>query len=73
MDGASVATQDKGPKDKMTEVDPLTRRNFSDIQTDLERVLVKLKDTHAGPEQKRELLRQMRGLLQEATITANSL
>ena len=47
-------------------------REFAAIQTDLERITAELKDNH-NPEQRRELLRQMRALIQEATEAANSM
>jgi hypothetical protein len=48
------------------------KRDFSLIQADLETVTAKLKATN-DPNVKRELLREMRILLQEATLAANSL
>jgi hypothetical protein len=47
-------------------------RAFSLIQADLENVTAKLEETN-DPNLKRELLREMRVLLQEATLAANSL
>jgi len=47
-------------------------RTFSEIQADLETILAKLSNNH-DPEQRRELLRQMSRLIQEATLAANSL
>jgi hypothetical protein len=47
-------------------------RIFARIQTDLENVTAKLKATN-DPNVKRELLREMRILIQEATLAANSL
>jgi hypothetical protein len=51
--------------------EPLLRA-FSLIQVDLENVTAKLEATN-DPNRKRELLREMRGLLQEATLAANRL
>jgi hypothetical protein len=47
-------------------------RDFAQIQSDLAQVAEKLKATN-DPTLKRELLRQMRILLQEATESANRL
>lgn len=47
-------------------------RDFSSIQADLEAITAKLRN-NLDPDQRRELLRQMRTLIQEATIAASRL
>jgi membrane protein insertase Oxa1/YidC/SpoIIIJ len=56
----------------MTDVPQTASRKFSEIQADLEAVTAKLKG-HLSGDERRELLRRMRALLQEATVAANSL
>ena len=51
---------------------PPSPRDFSLIEADLEAVTQKLRATN-DPNLKRDLLRQMRTLLQEATLVANRL
>jgi hypothetical protein len=56
----------------MSDTTQLNQRNFATIQAELERITADLKTIH-DPERRRELLRQMRVLIQEATQVANSL
>jgi hypothetical protein len=56
----------------MSSVHPVSTRPFAEIRADLEMITIKLKETF-DPDSRRELLREMHVILQEADLAANSL